>query len=279
MRDLTGRIALVTGASRGIGAHIARALSKAGVSVGLVARDRTALERLAEELALHGPRAVAIGADLTQPNALDNLLERAHVALGGLDILINNAGIDAVRFYTDETDAETEQMLKLDLLAPMLLARRALPQFLAQKRGHIINVASLAGKTAMPYSVSYSAAKAGLIAFTHSLRAELSGTGVSASVICPGFVTGEGMFADRQREHGVRVSRIVGSSKPEQVASAVLAALREDHAEIAVNPGPVRLMHAVQQLAPSAIVWLQDRLGVNGMLRSVASSGNGRRDS
>ena len=269
---------MVTGASRGIGVHIARALSKAGVSVGLVARDRTALERLAEELALSGPRAVAIGADLSQPSAIDSLLERAHTALGGLDILINNAGIDAIRFYTDETDAETEQMLKLDLLTPMLLARKALPQFLAQKRGHIINVASLAGKTAMPYSVTYSAAKAGLIAFTHSLRAELSGTGVSASVICPGFVTGEGMFAERQREHGVRVSPIVGSSKPEQVAEAVLAALREDHAEISVNPGPVRLMQAVGQLAPSAIVWLQDRLGVNGMLRSVAS-GNGRRDS
>jgi short-subunit dehydrogenase len=272
MQQLQGRTAIVTGASRGIGAHIARALSREGVVVALVARSADAIAQLASELSQAGARAIAIGADLSDRTQLDRLLDRAHAELGPIDILVNNAGIDAMRCYPQESDAQTEEMIELDLLIPMLLTRKLLPKMLARKTGHIVNIASLAGKTAMPYCVSYSAAKAGLIGFSNSLRSELQGSGVSASVVCPGFVVSEGMFAEKQRAHGLQVSPLLGTSLPQDVAAGVLLALRQDRGELVINPGPMRLMQALNQLAPEAMNWLQTRIGVNGMLRGVALS-------
>jgi short-subunit dehydrogenase len=269
-KALTGLSAVVTGASRGLGEHIARALSRAGMKLVLVARSGDALDRLAADLSHSGAVAVAIRADLADLPGLDALVARAHAELGSIDVLVNNAGIDGIRCYPAETDEETEHMLRVDLLSPMLLARKVLPAMLARGAGHIVNIASLAGKTSTPYAVSYATAKAGLIAFTHSLRAELRGTGVSASVISPGFVTGEGMFAKQERAHGVRVSPLVGTTRPERVAQAVLSALRSDTPEIVVNPGPIRLMQAFNQVAPDTMSRIQDRLGVSGMLRTIA---------
>jgi short-subunit dehydrogenase len=271
MKDLKGRTAIVTGASRGIGVHIARSLSGAGMNMALVARSAQAIEQLARELSQVGTRVVAIAADLTDLRALEPLVDRAQAELGAIDVLINNAGIDGICFYPEETDAQTERMLRLDLLSPMLLTRKCLPAMLARKTGHIVNIASLAGKSSTPYNVSYSAAKAGLIGFTHSLRAELRGSGVSASVVCPGFIAGEGMFAVRERAHGVHVSRLLGTSSPEQVAEAVLQVLREDRVEVIVNPGPIRFIQALNQLAPATVAWVQARLlGVDGMLHTLA---------
>jgi short-subunit dehydrogenase len=270
IKALEGRSALVTGASRGIGEHIARTLSRAGMKLALVARSGDALDRLAAELSREGEKAFAIRGDLADFAQLDSLVASAQAALGSLDVLINNAGIDGIRSYMDESDAQTEEMLRVDLLSPMLLTRKVLPAMLAQGSGHIINIGSLAGKTSPPHMVSYSTAKAGLIAFTHGLRAELRGTGVSASVISPGFVSGEGMFAKQERAYGVRVSPLVGTTSPEQVARAVLSALRTDSAEIAVSPGPVRMMQAFNQVAPDTMSRMQDRLGVSEMLRIIA---------
>jgi short-subunit dehydrogenase len=270
MKELKGRCAIVTGASRGIGVHIARALSAQGMRVALVARSAEPIERLASELSVAGTPAVAIAADLAQLSELDRVLARAEAELGAIDVLVNNAGIDAYRFYSSESDAQTEQMLRLDLLCPMLLTRKLLPKWLARGTGHVVNIASLAGKTSTPCCVSYATAKAGLIAFTHNLRAELQGTGVSASVISPGFISDEGAFAVRKRAQAVQVSRVLGESSARAVATAVLSALRADRAEIVVNPGPMRLMQAFNQLAPEAMLWFQERIGVNGMLRTLA---------
>ena len=111
-----------------------------------------------------------------------------------------------------------------------------------------------------------------MVAFSHCLRNELRGTGVSVSVICPGFVTDAGMFfASAIRKHGAQVSPLMGTSRPEHVARAVLRALRNDSIELPVNPGPVRFIMALNQLAPGAVSWVQDRvLGVNTMMRKVA---------
>ncbi len=270
MKELRGRTAIVTGASRGIGVHIARALSRAGVNLALVARTGEAIDRLAGELREAGVRAVALAADLSALEQLDALVLRAKQQLGAIDILVNNAGMDGIRFFLGESDAQTEQMVRLDLLSPMLLTRKLLPDMVSRKSGHVVNISSLAGKTAAPFSVTYSAAKGGLVAFTHGLRGELGGSGVSASVVCPGFVSGEGMFAKQEKAHGVRVSRFLGTSTPEDVAGAVLRALREDRAEIVVNPGPARLIQAINQLAPDTVACIQDRMGVNGMMRTLA---------
>jgi short-subunit dehydrogenase len=165
-----------------------------------------------------------------------------------------------------------DQMIRLDLLSPMLLTRKMVTRMLANGSGHVVNVASLAGKVGTAYMVSYATAKAGLIAFTHALRAELRDTGVRASVIVPGIVAGEGMFGRRQASHALRVSRMLGTSRPEQVAAAVLAALLTEKAEIAVSPAPVRLLSALQQLSPDAVDWLQRKSGVPQMLRGLAEA-------
>jgi short-subunit dehydrogenase len=271
MRELKGRNAIVTGASRGIGVHIARALAAEGVNLALVARSTDAITRLAQELAQTGIKAVPLVADLADLGRLDSVLERAEAQLGSIDILVNNAGMDGIRVFAEESAAQTEEMMRTNLLSPMLLTHKLLPKLLARKTGHIVNIASLAGKTSAPYNVSYSSSKSGLVTFSHCLRNELQGTGVSVSVICPGFVTDEGMFSVNMHKHGARVSPLLGTSKPEQVSRAVIRALRKDSVEIPVNPGPIRFMMAINQLAPGTVAWVQDRvMGVNEMLRKVA---------
>ena len=261
MKELKGRNAMVTGASRGIGVHIARALAREGMNLALVARSAEAIEQLAHELGSSGVRAVAIPADLGDVAGLEGLLSRAEAAIGPLDVLINNAGIDAMRSYPEESDAETEQMLRIDLLSPMVLTRRVASRMLARgARGHVVNVASLAGKTAAPYMVSYASAKAGLVNFSLALRDELRDRGIGVSVICPGFIAEEGMFAQRSETTGARVSPLLGTSRPEQVAAAVVRALRDDRAEVIVNPGPVRLMQVLQQFSPDAMAFVQKHL-------------------
>jgi short-subunit dehydrogenase len=270
MEQLRGRTALITGASRGIGMRIARTLAGRNVNVALVARSGEALEQLSSELMQVGVRAKPIAYDLSDLSRLDMLLDRAESAVGPIDILINNAGIDGVRLFTEESDTELEQMIRLDLVSPMLLSRKMVPRMLAQGSGHIINIASLAGKAYPAYCVSYASAKAGLIAFTHALRAELQDTGVRATVVVPGFVSDEGMFEKQMREHQLRVSPLLGTVRTEQVASAIIEALLSDKPELIVNPGPMRLLQALMQLAPSFGAWLQQRLGVVRMLRTVA---------
>ena len=273
MRRLEGRTAIVTGASRGLGVHIARALAAQRVNLVLVARSEDAITKLASELSNGGVTAKPLVADLSDIPRLESVVDRAEALLGAIDILVNNAGIEGIRVYSEESDAATEEMLRVNLLSPMVLTRRVLPKMLARKTGHIVNVASLAGKTSMPYHASYSTSKAGLVNFTHCVRSELRGTGVSASVVCPGFVTDEGMFATTSQAHGLRVSPLLGTSVPQQVARAVVKVLRQDIAELPVNPGPMRLIQAIQQLTPGTVAWVQDRvLGVDAMMRKVALS-------
>jgi short-subunit dehydrogenase len=246
------------------------------VQLALVARTREAVAKLADELSRAGTRAVAVEADLANVDQLGAVVAEVERALGGIDILVNNAGMDGIRSFAHEGAERTEQLLRLNLLSPMLLTQRVLPGMLDRKRGHVVSIASLAGKTASPYSATYATAKAGLINFTLSLRSELRGSGVSASVICPGFVRGEGMWAKQERAHPIKVSALLGTSKPEDVADAVLSALQHDRAEIAVNPGPIRIMQALNQFSPDTMSWIQERLlGLNAMLHTIAITDRG----
>jgi short-subunit dehydrogenase len=276
IHPLRGRSAIVTGASRGLGVYIARELANAGVNLALVARSRDAVAELARELASTGVKTAAIAADVCELERLGAIVQEAEGALGAIDILVNNAGADGIRAYAEESDRQTERLLRLNLLAPMLLTRAVLPGMLARGSGHVVNIASLAGKASTPFSVTYGTSKAGLISFSLSLRAELQGTGVSASVVCPGFVRGDGMWAKQVAAHPVQVSALLGTSEPEQVARAVLSALREDRAEVIVNPGPVRALAALHQTSPDFVAWFQARmLGLKGMLQTVASAERG----
>jgi short-subunit dehydrogenase len=272
MYELAGRNAIVTGASRGIGVYIARALAARGVHVALSARTPEPIEALAAELREAGVRAIAVAGDVALAADRASLLKRAETVLGPIDILINNAAVESNQAFVSFRPADIEQMVQVDLLAPMLLTRALLPSMVARGRGHVVNLASLAGKSATPYNVPYSAAKCGLILFTHSLRAELRGTGVSASVIVPGFVAEVGMIAEKVRDHGVTVPPIAGASAPDAVARAVIRAIERDVLEIIVAQGPMRLSQAFNQLFPEAFAWFVQRIGALEPFKKVAES-------
>jgi len=263
--DLAGKTALLTGASRGLGPYIARAFAERGVHLALTARTADALEATAREATEFGVRAIAIPEDVTDPSGRMRLLERAGT-LGPIDILINNAGIEWVCQYTNMSVEEIERMVQTNLVAPLILSRLVLPDMIARGSGHVVMMSSLGGKKGSPYSATYAATKAGLIEWTSGVREELRGTGVSASVICPGFVSEAGMFA----EYGKRAPRLAGESTPEQVAVAVLRAVERDVAEITVNPGPKRLMEVANAISPGAVTWILRRFGVYEFYRQQA---------
>ncbi len=169
---MTGSRILLTGASTGIGAALARQLHAGGARLALLSRKQ-------ETYSL--PGAVWIAADLTNSQDREAAFEQAVSALGGLDILINNAGAGAY--------VPTARIYELNLNAPVHLSRLALPLLLAQRHGAIVNVASIAALVPLPWFTLYSTTKAALLSFTHGLRMELRGSGVSTTAVCPGYVT------------------------------------------------------------------------------------------
>jgi len=258
LKNLSGKNALLTGGSRGLGPYIGRALAREGVNMALTARSEADLRTVADELAQMGVKAKALPADITDAASRTQLLERVRDEFGGIDILINNAGIERLSLYTSLSPEFIETMIQTNLAAPLLLTRLLLPEMMRQGSGHVVTISSLGGKKGSPYTATYAATKAGLIKWTWGLRQELRETGVSASVICPGFVAEAGMFAVYKK----RAPRIVGETTPEKVAEAVIRAIKEDVAETIVNPGPIRPMMVLDAIHPGIGTWLLRTFGV-----------------
>jgi len=185
MFDLAGKSALVTGASGGIGAGIARALHAQGASVGLSGTRREALDKLAAEL---GERAHVLPADLADPEAATTLITAAESALGKVDILVNNAGLTKDGLALRMSDADWAKVLDVDLAAPFRLSRAALKFMLRRKAGRIINIGSVVGSTGNPGQANYAAAKAGLLGLTKALAQEVASRGITVNLIAPGFI-------------------------------------------------------------------------------------------
>lgn len=231
MTNIAGQTILLTGASRGIGAFIARALAKEKATVVGVARSQQGLDQLSAEVKALGSRWLGIKYDLSNVEDLPNLVQQINQLVGPIDILINNAGIEIYKNFQDYSTSELQSVLTINLLSGMELTRLLLPTMLRQKRGHIINIASLSGKKGNAYNSIYCASKAGLLMWSDSLRQELVGTGVDVSVICPGYVCESGMFADT----GISAPSLAGTSKPTDVSKAVIQAIKQNQAEVIVN--------------------------------------------
>ncbi|MGD9572738.1 MAG: SDR family NAD(P)-dependent oxidoreductase [Thermoleophilia bacterium] len=181
--DLDGAHVLVTGASRGIGEAFARDFAAAGAKVTCVARDAAAIGAIAGEIG-----GTAVAADLLDREALRGLIARVEEEAGPVDVLVNNAGIDLTGAFTDLGADDLERLVALDLLAVMELTRQALPGMVERGRGHIVNVASLAGVAVFPGLVAYSACKAEVTHFTAGLRADLRGLPIGTTVVEVGLV-------------------------------------------------------------------------------------------
>lgn len=250
MDELQGTNALLTGAAGGLGRHIARALAAEGVSLALSGRQREPLELLRHRLRRAGTRAEVVLADLADLGQAATLVEQAEAKIGPLDLLINNAGIELPAAYTAFTDEELAAITRVNLIAPMVLTRHALIGMRERGRGHIVAIASLAGRGGGGYNAPYATTKAGLLNFVRSLRAELDGTPVGASVICPGFIADDGMYPRMQQETGLNAPPLLRPVEPERVVDAVIDSILQDRPDVLVTPWPMRPMLAIQELAP-----------------------------
>ncbi|MEA2273146.1 MAG: hypothetical protein QOI98_1854, partial [Solirubrobacteraceae bacterium] len=210
-------MALVTGASGGIGTHIARALAREGMDVVVSGRREDALAAVAEELRGMGVRAEGVSADHSDLDQIDSFLERSEAAVGPIDVLINNAGVESTAAFVRYTRAELTGMVDLNLTAPMLLTHSLLPGMLERGRGHVVFIASVAGKIGPAYNEPYAATKAGLVGLTQSLRAEYAETPIGFSVVSPGFVAGDGM-AQRMVDQGIKSNRNMGETTTDRIA-------------------------------------------------------------
>jgi short-subunit dehydrogenase len=269
MKDLGGRTALVTGASGGLGTHIARRLAREGMNIAVSGRREDALAEVATELSALGVKAVAVPADLRDLERIDPLIEGVESALGPIDVLVNNAGVESVGAFTSYTREELTSMVDVNLTAPLLLTHRVAPGMLERGRGHVVFISSVAGKIGPAFSEPYAATKAGLVGLTQSLRAEYMDAPVGFSVVCPGFIAGDGMY-ERMLQEGHRSNRMMGETSTEKISEAVVRAIREDKAEILESGAPVRPMLAVAQIAPGLVERVAPRFGITELLRKVA---------
>jgi short-subunit dehydrogenase len=266
MQQLRGRNALLTGAAGGLGHYIARSLAAEGVNLVLSDLPELDLESLTAELRPRGIAAESVVADQSDAGEAERLVGAAEEVLGPLDILVNNAGVEFGGDFTERTAAELELIAQVNLTAVMLTTRAALPGMLERGSGHVVNLASLAGKAPSPFLASYVATKHGVVGFTHSLRAELGDRGIGFSAICPGFISRVGMYGRLEDNVNDQPPPPLTPRPPEQVGEAVVKAIREDRAEIVVASPAVRALILVSAMAPR----LASRLARNRRSREFA---------
>jgi NAD(P)-dependent dehydrogenase (short-subunit alcohol dehydrogenase family) len=216
MRSLSGKVAVVTGGGRGIGAALALSLTAHGARVAVVDLDGESARALSAEL---GPQAAGFGLDVTDLRAFTALLDEVEARMGPLDVLINNAGIMPLGPFEDEQDASVVRQLELNLHAVIHGTREAVRRMRPRRTGHIVNMASSAGRTGLPGGATYSACKFGVVGLSEAVRGELRGSAVEVTVVMPGLVHTELAV-------GVPDSRSVRRVTAEEVAEATVQALR-----------------------------------------------------
>jgi short-subunit dehydrogenase len=237
-----GSVALVTGASRGIGRAVALAAAARGARVGLVARSRDELEAV---LAACGGQGAVAAADVGDRAQVEAAVREIEVALGPVDILVANAGIGAYGGI-EATDVETiERLVRINYLGTVYAMKAALPGMLARRRGHIVAVASIAGRMGAPFEAAYSATKFAVVGLCEAAAIELAPRGVRVSIVNPGPVATD-FFEARGHPYARRSPRPI---RPERVARAVIDAVERDRLEVFV-PRWLRLALVSRVLAP-----------------------------
>jgi short-subunit dehydrogenase len=270
MEQLRGRTALVTGASGGIGRQIARRLADEGMDVVVSGRREDVLDEVVAELRGRGVKSEAVPADLGDLGQVDPLIERSEAALGELDVLVNNAGIETVGAFTAYSREQLTSMVDVNLTAPLLLTHHVVPGMLERGRGHVVFISSLGGKIGPAYNEPYGATKAGLIGLNQALRAEYRDAPIGFSVICPGFTAGDGMY-QRMVDEGVKSNLLIGETTTEKVAERVVEAIRHDRPELIESGSPIRPLLALNQLAPRLGEWMTERSGGTAIFRRAAA--------
>jgi 3-oxoacyl-[acyl-carrier protein] reductase len=228
MFDLTGKTALVTGATGGIGAAIARTLHKAGATVAISGTRASVLEELKAELG--GARVHVLPCNLSDSAAVEKLVPEAEAAMGSLDILVNNAGITRDGLAMRMKDEDWNAVIDVNLTASFRLARAAMRSMMKKRWGRIVNITSVVGVTGNPGQANYVASKAGVIGLTKSLAQELAARSVTVNAVAPGFIATPmtDVLNDKQKEAILGRVPAAKLGTPEDIAAAVLYLASEE---------------------------------------------------
>ena len=221
MFDLTGKNALVTGASGGIGGEIAKVLQAAGATVGLSGTRVAPLEALAAQL---GARAHVLPCNLSDAEAVDSLPKQAIAAMGSVDVLVNNAGITRDNIFMRMSDEEWAQVIEVNLTSTMRLCRGVMRPMMKARWGRIINISSIVGATGNPGQANYAASKAGMVGMSKSIAYEVASRGITVNCIAPGFIATamtDALTEDQKDKINVQIpAGRMGT--PEEIAAAAL---------------------------------------------------------
>src|SRR6201990_2374278 len=215
-RSLAGRVVAVTGGARGIGRATASALIAQGARVAIGDIDAPHAEQTASEL---GSGTVGLGLDVTDRSSFESFLGQVEQRMGQLDVLVNNAGIMTIGPFVAETDATADRMIDVNLKGVIIGSKLALERFLPRGRGHLVNVASVAGKGGFPGGATYCATKHAVVGLSEAIRAEVRSTDIDVSIVMP-------VVVNTELGSGLRKSRGVKVVEPEDVANAIVEALQ-----------------------------------------------------
>ena len=239
------KVALITGASSGLGEATARQLTRAGFTVILAARRAALLDALVNEINQTNASAYAIPTDMTQPTQVEALAQQALQQCGRVDVLVNNAGVGQQVNAYEASDEVIEFILRTNFISVVQLTRALMPQMLARNSGHVINVASVSGHVTVPGSSIYAASKHALRAWNDGLRRDLRSTGVRVSLVSPGFI----------RTPMTEGLRFVPMPGPATVANAISRLIKRPKREVIV-PGIYRLGVWMEAVAPGFMDWV-----------------------
>ena len=266
-RTLSGKVVVVTGGARGIGAATARALAARGARVAIGDLDEDVTKRAAKDL---GADVLGLRLDVTDHAGFSAFLDEVERELGPIDVLINNAGIMPLAYLDEETPETTGRLLAINLEAVIHGTREAIRRMKPRRTGHIVNVASIAGKIGAPGGATYCASKFGVVGMSESVRYELRGTGVEISCVMPTIVSTE-------LAAGLKQTRMSSQVKPEQVAAAIVGALEKPRFDVFVPARLGTLGRVMAMLPRRAAEWVYS-LGGSDMLLASAVHSSARAD-
>jgi NADP-dependent 3-hydroxy acid dehydrogenase YdfG len=261
-RSLNGRVVAITGAARGIGRATAEALARDGARVAIGDLDAALAERTAEEI---GSQAAAFQLDVTDRASFGRFIDDVQARIGPVDVLVNNAGIMPLGPFAEEDDATARRLVDVNVHGVLIGMKVVLPRFTARGEGHLVNIASAAGKGPYPGGATYCGTKHFVVGVTETVRGELRGTGVDVSVVMP-------VVVDTELATGVGTPRGIPRVKPDDVAAAIVETLRRPRFDVYVprSIGPLTALSAV--LPRPVREWALRAIGADRVLWRVDSA-------